>query len=57
MNNQKIQEAITLEQFPDRTHVNVMESLVAQEVERQRARLPENLARVSGSRALCRSTS
>ncbi|NEQ71231.1 MAG: late competence development ComFB family protein [Symploca sp. SIO1B1] len=45
MNNHKIKEAITLDQFPDRTHVNVMESLVAQEVEKQRARLPENLAR------------
>ncbi|NEP59537.1 MAG: late competence development ComFB family protein [Symploca sp. SIO2G7] len=46
MNNYKTtEEAIALDQFPNRTHVNVMESLVAKEVERQRARLTENLAK------------
>ena len=38
-------QTIELNQVPNRTHINVMESLVAKEVERQRSRLPENLAK------------
>ncbi|NEP09883.1 MAG: late competence development ComFB family protein [Symploca sp. SIO2C1] len=46
MNNSKIEnETIELNQVTSRTHINVMESLVAQEVERQRSRMPENLAK------------
>ncbi len=46
MNNSKIEdETIELNQVISRTHINVMESLVAKEVERQRSRMPENLTK------------
>jgi len=38
-------ETTQFNQASGRTHINVMESLVAKEVERQRAQLPENLAK------------
>ena len=46
MNDLKQPEAqtILLNQVPRRIHINVMESLVAQEVKRQKAQLPRNLA-------------
>jgi len=45
MNNLKTEDqTIALNQASNRIHKNVMESLVTQEVERQRSQLPENLA-------------